>query len=101
MTDRQTDRQKVNESQRNVEETDRQTDRQKDRQNELSFGYKQLTYNGDRLVAQRQGDLSFPADPAHHFVEDSVDGDGFVGEGGVSHLDGVALAILHSDPRLK
>jgi hypothetical protein len=24
-----------------------------------------------------------------------------VGEGGVSHLDGVALAILHSDPRLK
>jgi hypothetical protein len=24
-----------------------------------------------------------------------------VGEGGVSHLDGVTLAILHSDPRLK
>jgi hypothetical protein len=24
-----------------------------------------------------------------------------VGEGGVRHLDGVALAILHSDPRLK
>ena len=77
------------------------TDRQKDRQNELSFGYKQLTYNGDRLVPRGQGDLSFPADSAHHFFEDAGDGDGFVGEGGVGHLHRVALTVLHSDPRLK
>jgi hypothetical protein len=77
------------------------TDRQKDRQNELAFGYKQLTYNGDCFVARRQGDLSFLADPAHHLFEDAGDGDGFVGEGGVRHLDREALAILHSDPRLK
>ncbi len=72
-----------------------------DRQNEVTFGYKQLTYNGDSLVPRGQGDLSFLADPAHHFAEDPVDRDGFVGEGGVGHLDRVALAILHSDPRLK
>ena len=64
-------------------------------------GYKQLTYNGDSLVARGQGDLSFLADPSQHLLEDAVDVDGFVGEGGVSHLDGVTLAILHSDPRLK
>ncbi len=77
------------------------TDRQLDRQNELTFGYKQLTYNGDRLVARLQGDLALPAGPAHHLGEDPVDGDGFVGERGVCHLDREALAILHSDPRLK
>ncbi len=80
---------------------DRQTDRQKDRQNELLFGYKQLTYNGDRLVARRQGDLALLAESSHHLFEDSGDGDGFVGKGGVGHLDRVALAVLHSDPRLK
>ena len=81
--------------------TDRQTDRQKDRQNELSFGYKQLTYNGDRLLARGQGDLSFPAGPSQHLFEDAVDVNGFVGKGGVGHLHREALTILHSDPRLK
>ncbi len=82
-------------------ERESKTDRQTDRQNELAFGYIQLTYNGDRLVPRGQGDLSFPADPAHHLAKDPVDRDGFVWEGGVGHLHGEALAIFHSDPRLK
>ena len=90
MADRQTDRQ-----------TDRQSDGKTDKQNELSFGYKQLTYNGDRLVPRGQGDLSFPAESSHHLFEDAGDRDGFVWEGGVGHLHGEALAIFHSDPRLK
>jgi hypothetical protein len=77
------------------------TDRQTDRKNELTFGYKQLTYNGNRLVPRGQGDLSFPTESSRHLAEDPVDRDGFVGEGGVCHLHGEALTILHSDPRLK
>ena len=58
-------------------------------------------YHGDGPVPRGQGDLSLSAGPAHHLGEDAVDGDGFVGSGWVCHFHRKALAILHSNPRLK